>query len=562
VTTFDTPTTTRVQAREQARATRTAAETQSQIALAQTQSQIALAEAAEKRKADRESREVKAAERRQAEADRREAARLAREDRRERAEIRRAELVERREEKARRRTERVARVRAKLKTLSANGSDLASTVVYGVALVAAMGGQISTAKTELAELPVIAWATIGVVIAVFVEGAAVAAATTAHRVRQAGGRPVMASVLTWLFAAVAAGIQLYGHWQQPILAVVLMSATLTAVTVHEMQTRAKAAIKQIDETRAPVRWGWRRWLVAPGQTTRAWRADILSRTTEDAEALLADAERSRAAARDHRWHRRTARQTRRERRRLAALADRLRRDALAVGVTDWVRLTVVVSDTSGACNRGDCPSASGQYGCPGHTDWEPRVRQADTVRPVLPEADASDSGVIVPASWATGQPDGSVPPLDVVTLMSALDTLSAPDTSDTKPSDTSVSDARVSDSELSEPSGTRSDTDASEVSDTSDTGDRSDSVRPKRTRRRTTRRAVGTSDTKSSDTVKASDASADSRASEASVSDIAAVAERLRETNELSVRRLSDAANITRHAADKWLKSERERRGD
>lgn len=527
-------TTSRAQDREQARATRTAAETQSQIALAQTQSQIALAEAAEKRRQAREDREARAAEQRQAREDKREEQRQARADKRARRLERQQVRVDKRAQKAVRRAERVARSRAKLQSLAANGSKLAATVVYGVALAAAMGGQISTAHAELSKLSILVWLPIGIVIAVFVEGAAVAAATTADRVRAKGGRPVLPVILTWLFAAVAAAIQLYGHWDQPILAVVLMSATLTAVTVHEMQTRANAAIKQIDETRRPVRWGWRRWLVAPVQTGLAWRADILSRTTSDAAVLLADAARSRAAH-----------LARRDRRRIAKRADRLRREALAVGVADWVHLTVVVSGTPGVCERGDCPSVSGQYGCPGHTDWESRACQTDT-RPALPDADASDSGITVPASWVTGQSDGTVPPLDVATLMSALDALSAPDTA---PSDTGVSD-----SEVSEPDADAvSDTDVSDSdvrTDTSDTHARTDSVRPKRTRRRRTPRQS----TGQSDTVATPDAQTDSRPSDTPVSDIAAVAERLNETGELSVRRLASAAGITRHAAEKWLK--------
>ncbi|CAM3497278.1 DUF2637 domain-containing protein [Stackebrandtia soli] len=165
-----------------------------------------------------------------------------------------------------------------------NGAGIASTAVYVVALGAATAGQVSTAVGM--GLP---WGA-GLGFAAFIEGFAIAAALSAHRLRVAGRRATLPQVLAWAMTAVAAAVQYYGHKDPPLLGMTLATASIAAVVMFELRSTVEA--KLASKVRPPVRWGFRRWLVAPIETCRGWRADVLSRTTEDGQSVLAGVVRS------------------------------------------------------------------------------------------------------------------------------------------------------------------------------------------------------------------------------------------------------------------------------
>jgi len=451
---------TRIEAKAAADTRRRVADTQSKIALGEAETKQTLAKRQGELALDQQRREARRADQR-----------ARREDRQERAEVSRKERKARAAEKREKRAERLARARERAERLAENGADTASNIVYGVALAAAMGGQISTVTAELAPMWMGWSVSIGVVLAVFVEGAAVAAALTSHRIREKGGRPFLSAILTWVFAGGAATIQWYGHHDESeILAAALVMATLIAVTVHEMRGRARATEAAIGKGRLPIRWGWRRWLVAPLETWRAWRVDVLTRSSAEARTALAMVRQMRLVVR----------------------ARKLKVKAIKRGDQMTLVTIVVATDTDPGCDHPACLADTRGTGlvCTGH--GADRFNLADAIAPDTVDPDAPDTGpdaLVVPSDWLS-----ETPPVNVDALLSALmEPALVPDTTgaDTNlPEDDEAEDTELSEVDADTPPDTTdgdADADTELVADGGqvENADTEKASAPTRTRRRT-----------------------------------------------------------------------------
>jgi hypothetical protein len=209
---------------------------------------------------------------------------------------RRARRVEQREQRraARRqaRAQRWARLAARagagVRYARDNAAGVYSSLIYGLAVGGAVYGQITAATGHGLPAPV------GVVAAVAIEGIGLSMAATGLQLRLAGERAIVPRVLVWAATAGAFCINLFGHggWLGWLL------ATLSAlgITVWEVRSAAKhrLVLRKLGMLpEPPARFGWRRWVAAPGPTWRAWRLDARERVTAEAAELI-----ERAAAVD------------------------------------------------------------------------------------------------------------------------------------------------------------------------------------------------------------------------------------------------------------------------
>ena len=228
-------------------------------------------------------------------------------DRIQRANRKRADRSRRDSHRQSREQARRQRAAALKSRLLDNFAGTASAGVYIIALTLAAVGQVQ--NSQKVGLPWIA----GFGFAAILEGGAIAAALTVHKAKMAGERNVKAQVAMFGFTGAAIAFQLLGH-DNRLLAVFMAAATVIAVATFEL--RLSLAVTEAARKRgepAPAHFGAQRWIVAPIETFRAWRIDVLSRATGQARiALSALADRRTAkrtargqqtAARTHRGHR-------------------------------------------------------------------------------------------------------------------------------------------------------------------------------------------------------------------------------------------------------------------
>ncbi|SDD94034.1 DUF2637 domain-containing protein [Glycomyces harbinensis] len=196
----------------------------------------------------------------------------------------------RRAARAARRTAAVARVTA---YVAGNMPGVYSAGIYAMALYVAVSGQIGVATDR-------GWPiAIGIGMAAFLEGTALAMALTAHQQRLKGERALTPRIMTWVAAGFAAAINFGAHADDMIMAAVLGSSSLAAIVVWEVRSGAKHrdALRKLGLIPdPPERFGWRRWVRYPRSTFAAWSLDVRSRVGTGAAALLATVEADRAAA--------------------------------------------------------------------------------------------------------------------------------------------------------------------------------------------------------------------------------------------------------------------------
>jgi hypothetical protein len=168
-----------------------------------------------------------------------------------------------------------------------------SAGIYAMALYVAVSGQIGVATDR--GWPVV----IGIGMAAFLEGTALAMALTAHQQRLKGERALTPRVMTWVAAGFAAAINFGAHADDLVMAAVLGASSLAAIVVWEVRSGAKHrdALRKLGLIPdPPERFGWRRWIRYPRSTFAAWSLDVKSRVGTGAAALLARVEADRAAA--------------------------------------------------------------------------------------------------------------------------------------------------------------------------------------------------------------------------------------------------------------------------
>ena len=168
-----------------------------------------------------------------------------------------------------------------------------STFVYLAAVASAVFGQVSVATGRYG------WSMFrALLLAGFIELMALAMATTANNLRLRGEQALAPRVLTWAFAGFAAGINVWGHWSDPLMATGLGAASLGGITLWEIRSSARHRETLRSMGMIPNRmthFGWRAWLHFRGQIWAARRLDILARQTPQAMALLVMAEQQAAA---------------------------------------------------------------------------------------------------------------------------------------------------------------------------------------------------------------------------------------------------------------------------
>lgn len=268
--------------------------------------------AADARIAERDAQSARRLREREAEIElRRREAEIARSEREAKAAVKDARKARRVEARRGRRQARAARARSGLARVHAyiagNAPAVYSSGIYGMALYVAVAGQIDMATER--GWPLI----IGIGMAAFLEGTALSMALTAHQLRLRGERALVPAAMTWIAAGFAALINLVGHKDDPVMAVVLGASSLAAIIVWEVRSGAKhrAALRRMGLIpEPPERFGLRRWLRYPRSTFAAWSLDVRSRVGDGAAALLAEVEatrdakgkaRAEEAARDAQW---------------------------------------------------------------------------------------------------------------------------------------------------------------------------------------------------------------------------------------------------------------------
>lgn len=238
-----------------------------------------------------------------------------REERQARQAEKRQDRADRRAARADRRSARAARVQARRAARRAllagwtvyvrdNAAAVYCSVIYGQAVAGAVYGQV----TNEAIGPLL----VRIVIAIAIEGLALAMALTALQQRLRGERALAARALTWLGALTAAALNFGGHWdpEHPVKAIVLAVLSLAGIVVWEIRSgaRNRAELRRrgmIPEP--PSQFGWRRWLRFPRSTYSAWSIDVHDRVSGDVRTLLARAAIHRAEQTDRRRRRQLAR---------------------------------------------------------------------------------------------------------------------------------------------------------------------------------------------------------------------------------------------------------------
>ena len=218
-------------------------------------------------------------------------------DRIQRANRRRADRHRRDNDKTRREAVRRQRIEAAKTRVRDNIAGVASAGVYIIALSAAAIGQMQTAAAL--GLPWIA----GAVFAAFLEGGAISAALTAHKARIDAERSLLAQAIMIGLTAAAVAIQTLGHSDR-LEGAIMATATVTAVVVFEMRMSISVTAAERERgIKPPARFGLRRWIVAPISTMRAWRHDVVSTASGQAQVALAALADRRAEKRTARGHR-------------------------------------------------------------------------------------------------------------------------------------------------------------------------------------------------------------------------------------------------------------------
>jgi hypothetical protein len=231
--------------------------------------------------------------------------------RRAEADLRRQEQADLRADRDRRRADRRARsadlakrrrawVLARIGYARHNAPAVYSSVIYGLAVGGAVYGQVSAA-THAFKLPW--WG--GVMLAGAIEGTGLAMALTAQQQRMHGERALAARTLTWAMTTAAVCINYFGHRaENKEKAIVLALLSAIGIVVWEIRSGAKHRPVLREKRMIPEpqeRFGWRRWVTAPGSTFEAWRVDVLYRVSPRGAELLnraADLRRKRANSRE------------------------------------------------------------------------------------------------------------------------------------------------------------------------------------------------------------------------------------------------------------------------
>lgn len=230
-------------------------------------------------------------------------------ERRERRQQQRARQREQRRAKHVQTAQRLrARQQAVVGQVRQNAAAVYSSLIYGLAVGGAVYGQITAAIGHGLPAPV------GIVAAVAIEGTGLSMATTAMRLRLAGERALAPRLLMWVATGVAVAINLWGHygWTGRMLA----ALSAIGITVYEIRSAAKHRTELRERgmlPQPPERFGWRRWVAAPGPTWQAWRLDARERVTPGAAELIARAAEANAQRAAHRATQQAEQRAERER---------------------------------------------------------------------------------------------------------------------------------------------------------------------------------------------------------------------------------------------------------
>ena len=167
-----------------------------------------------------------------------------------------------------------------------------SMLVYLAAVASAVFGQISVATGRYH------WSMIrALVLAGFIELMALAMAMTANRLRLRGERALAPRVLTWVFASFAASVNIWGHFNDPLMAAGLGAASLGGITLWEIRlsARHRDALRRVGQLAEPLpSFGLRFWLFQPPVAMAAYRVGVRTRVSLAAAPLVAQAEAERA----------------------------------------------------------------------------------------------------------------------------------------------------------------------------------------------------------------------------------------------------------------------------
>lgn len=170
-----------------------------------------------------------------------------------------------------------------------------SMLVYLAAVASAVFGQVSVA-TGRYSWPI--WRAL--LLAAFIELMALAMALTSNRLRLRGERAFAPRVLTWVFAGFAAGVNVWGHWTDPLMAAGLGAASLGGITLWEIRSSARHrdALRVAGQLGTPLPpLGMRFWILQPRIAMAAYRIAVRTRVSQMAAPLIAQAEAERALRR-------------------------------------------------------------------------------------------------------------------------------------------------------------------------------------------------------------------------------------------------------------------------
>lgn len=249
-----------------------------QQAQARAQAQIAVADADAARKLRSARQQQRLA------VEHRDAHHHARVQAREQRRLRRAQRAQQAREQAAIQWARAGRL---VRFSRGHADDAYAAIMYALAVGGAVFGQITAATGR--GWPLAA----GVVIAVAIEGLALVMALTAHKLRLDGEAARAPRVLTWVCAAMAAGINYLGHAGADRVGAVLLAAlSLAGIVVWEIRSGAahRHLLRRLGLLPVPpATFGARRWWRYPRSTFAAWSIDVRDRVTLRAATLLATA---------------------------------------------------------------------------------------------------------------------------------------------------------------------------------------------------------------------------------------------------------------------------------
>lgn len=213
----------------------------------------------------------------------------------------RAEQAVIREVKAEVAAHRRARLASVRSLAGAAAPALLSMLVYSAAVASAVFGQVSVA-TGRYEWPM--WRAL--LLAAFIELMALAMALTSNNLRLRGERALSPRILTWVFASFAAAVNIWGHFNDPLMAAGLGAASLGGITLWEIRSSARHrdTLRRVGQLAEPLpSLGFRFWIIQPVIAVTAYRIGVRTRVSLAAAPLIAQAEAERAlrkASRDER----------------------------------------------------------------------------------------------------------------------------------------------------------------------------------------------------------------------------------------------------------------------